>query len=415
MKFKKKTAMIISFALGTTMFATTALAEVISKNGYDQLKDSLKYTAESCTTKLSNYTMDISFVVKDNGTVLYSESGLNKYDVSKQAMENVNTRVENSKKTEQYYYADKNCNITKDDKQNIYYVTEYTSPRENRSFRDPFKDKQAGDIERIADALVGNLKDSVVVTQNADGSKQLSGSLSESQIPSLVNAVVSLQSKNAFGSRGNNESNMPKITKDIFVKEVKGNMLVNKDGLIQSVLGTGVISGKDDNGTEHTLTFELLGKLSDVNSTTVTKPDLSGKKTEKNVEQDYSKLTNPEKYAGKYKTDILIEKDNKFIKIGEKFLDITQVTSSSASGRYYEEYAKGYEDYGTDKKDFKFESKFEKEAGPCGGSFTGTSSSGDSIKGHLSIEQHSAKIYFNLDDNRRGNLIFDDQYSRVFN
>lgn len=412
MKFKKKTAMILSFALGTTMFATTALAEVVSKNGYDQLKDSLKYTADSCTAKLSNYTMDMSFVIKDNGTVLFSESSVNKYDVSKQAMENVNTRLENSKKTEQYYYADKNCNINKEDAQNIYYVTEYPSSHEVHSFENPFKNKQAGDVEKIADALVGNLKDSVVVTQNTDGSKQLSGSLSESQIPAIVNAVVSFQSKNTFSARRNDETNMPKITKDIFVKEVKGNMVVNKDGLIQNVLGTGVISGKDDNGTEHTLTFELLGKLSNVNSTTVNKPDLSGKKVEKNVQQDYSKLTNPEKYAGKYETDILTEKDGKLVKIGQKFLDITSVTSSGVSGRYYEEYTKGYEDYGTNKKDFKFEAKFEKD-NQTNGSFS--SISGDGIKGHISIEQHSAKIYFNLDSDRRGNLIFDDQYSRVFN
>lgn len=414
MKFKKKTAMILSFALGTTMFATTALAEVVSKNGYDQLKDSLKYTADSCTTKLSNYTMDGSFVIKDNGTVVFSNSTLAKYDVSKQAMENVSSRLENSKKTEDYYYADKNCNINKDDSQNIYRVTEYTSSREVHSFTNPFKEKEAGDVERIADALVGNLKDSVVVTQNTDGSKQLSGSLSESQIPSIVNAVVSLQAKQAFGGRHSSESNMPKITKDVFVKEVKGNMLVSKDGLIQNVLGTGVISGKDDSGTEHSLTFEILGKLSNVNSTAVTKPDLSGKKVEKNVEQDYSKLSNPEKYIGKYQTDILTEKDGKFVKIGEKFLDITAVTSSSVSGRYYEEYTKGYEDYGTNKKDFKFESKFEKDD-HTGGSFTGTGSAGDITKGHISIEQHSAKIYFNIDSDRSRNLISDDQYSRVFN
>ena len=154
---------------------------------------------------------------------------------------------------------------------------------------------------------------------------------------------------------------MPKISKDIFVKEVKGNMVINKDGLIQSVLGTGVISGKDENGKEHNLTFELLGKISNVNSTTVKKPDLSGKKVEKTVERDYNKLSNPEKYIGKYKTDILIEKENKFEKIGEKIVDITQLDDKSVSGNYHEEYAKGYEYYGTDKKDFKFSAKFDKD------------------------------------------------------
>ena len=154
---------------------------------------------------------------------------------------------------------------------------------------------------------------------------------------------------------------MPKITNDVFVKEIKGNMVTTKDGFIQSVLGTGVISGKDENGKEHKLTFELLAKMTDVNSTKVSKPDLTGKKVEKNIEQDYSKLSNPEKYIGKYKTDILIEKDGKFVKIGEKFIDVTAVDNKSISGRYYEEYTKGYEEYATNKKDFKFDAKFEKD------------------------------------------------------
>lgn len=413
MKFKKKTAMILSFAVGTLMFATTAMAEVVSKSGYDQLKDSLKYTAESCTTKLSNYTVDMSFVVKDNGTLIYSENSLNKYDASKKAMENVSTRVEGSTKKENYYYSDKNGFINKNSDQNVYYVSEYTSPKEVRSFENPFKQKEAADVERIADALVGNLKDSVIVTQNPDGSKELSGSLSEAQIPALVNAVVSLQSKNEFGNRPNNENNMPKITKDIFVKEVKGKMVTNKDGLIQSVLGTGILSGKDESGKEHNITFELLVKITGVNSTTVKKPDLSGKKVEKSIERDYDKLSNPSKYIGKYKTDILIEKDDKFQKIGERIVDIEKIDSKSVSGSYHEEYAKGYEEYATNKKDLKFSATFEKDH--FNAPFTATNSSGANVKGNISINPHSAKVYFNINENMNGNLISDGEYSRVFN
>ncbi|MBC2581402.1 hypothetical protein [Clostridium sp. DJ247] len=413
MKFKKKTAMILSFAVGTVMFATTAMAEVVSKSGYDQVKDSLKYTAESCTTKLSSYTADISFVIKDNGTVVSSQSSLNKFDVKNQAQENTSTNMEGSTKREMYHYEDKNGFITHNNEQNVYYVNEYTSPREISSFKNPFKEKQASDIERIADAVVGNLKDSVVVTQNPDGSKELYGSLSEAQIPALVNAAVSLQCKNTFGNRPNTENNMPKITQDIFVKEVKGTMVINKDGLIQSILGTGVLSGKDDDSKEHNLTFELLIKITDVNSTTVKKPDLSGKKVEKSIQKDYSKLSNPEKYIGKYKTDILIEKEGKFQKIGERFIDIEQIDDKSISGKYHEEYAKGYEDYSTNKKEFSFSGKFDKD--PFNVPFSGTSSSDNGVKGNLSIPPNSAKIYFNINENRNGNLLFDDQYSRVFN
>lgn len=418
MKLKKKSAVILSFVVGIVMFTSTAIAGVVSKSGYDELKHSVKYTAESCTTKLQNYTMDMSFIIKDNGKIISSENHLYKVDLSKQANEiivTIPTMLDESITEVEYSYSDKNVSISKNTNEDMYYLTEYASSHKNNSFKNPFKEKEAGDMEKIVDALVGSLKDAVVVKQNADGGKNLSGSISESQIPAVVNAVSSYGFKNQFGNtvnRVNNESSkIPKIAKDVYVKEVKGNMVTTKEGLIQNVLGTGVISGKEENGKEHKLTFEVLVKISDVNSTKVTKPDLSGKKVQKHTEKDYNKLSNTEKYIGKYKTDIIIEKDGKFEKIGEKIIDINAVNDKAASGRYYEEYVKGYESYGKNKKDFKFDAKLDKDTN---GSFT-SSSSNDSIKGYIRINYNSAKIYFGIDGNRRENILNDDEYSRIFN
>jgi hypothetical protein len=413
MKINKKSKIIISLALGSVMFTTTAIAQVISKSGYDQLKDSVKYTAESCSTNLSSYTIDTLFVIKDNGTVITSQGSLDKVDVSNQTKENITTSIEGGVKKDGYFYSDKSGYITRNSDQDIYYATEYTSPREIVAPTNPFKEKGASDMEKIADAIVGSLKDAVVVTESSDGSKTLSGSLSESQIPALINAVVSLQSKTEFSNGYNNQNPMPKITKDVFVKEIKGNMVTTKEGLIQSVLGSGVIVGTDENDKEHNLSFEVLAKITNVNLTKVNKPDLSGKKVEKNVERDYSKLSNPEKYIGKYKTDMILEKDGKFEKVGESILDITAMDSNGVSGRYYEEYAAGYEEYAKNKKDFKFDTKFEKDQ--FNGQFSVSSDSKNTIKGNISIDQGSPNIYFNIDSSRSSNIIFDCQYSKVFN
>lgn len=412
MKFKKKTAMILSFALGTTMLATTAIAEITSKSGYDQLKDSLKYTAESTATKLSSYTTDISFVLKADGNIISSESSLNKYAASKHAMETTTKRVDGKNKTDSYYYSDKNGRIDKNASEPIYYVTEFTSPQEVHSFTNPFKEKGADDVERIADILVGNLKDAVIVTEKSDGAKELSGSLNESQIPALINAVASLQSKNQFRSKQSGDNLVTNITKDIFVKEVTGKMIINKNGLVENIIGTGTLSGKDDNGKEHTIAFELSGKLYNVNSTTVNKPDLSGKKVEKNIEKDHNKLTNPSKYIGKYKTDIIIDKDVKFEKMGQKFIDITEITETTISGRYHEEYLKGYEAYAKNKNDFQFKATFDKNN--LNAPFTATDSSGNTIKGNIYVDQYSGKINFHIDENRNRNILSDGQFSRVF-
>lgn len=394
MKIKKKTAMITSFTLGLLMFATTAMAEIASKSGYDQAKDALKYSAESFTSKLSNYTIDISMNIKDNGKVIISENTVNKYDVTKNSCENFYTRINGSKKSEGYFYRDKDIMVDTSENQDLYFVTEYEGSNEGRVLRNPFEEKNAGDIEKIGDAIVGSLKDYVIVDEKTDGSKELSGSISEAQIPALVNAVTSymIKSTSFFNIGAQEEQIMPIITKDVYVKEVKGNMVVDKDGLIQNIFGTGVLYGKDDKGNEHTLTIELLGKVSNINSTTVNKPDLSGKKVQKHVQEDMNVLKNPEMYVGKYKNDIVIKEDGKFQKIGERIIDITHSDDKSVVGKYHEEYVEKYKDYSENKSDFNFDAKYTEEDNYS----ARFEVEGASSKGNIDLNRGEAKLYFGM-------------------
>ncbi|ARC85973.1 hypothetical protein U732_1807 [Clostridium argentinense CDC 2741] len=410
MKIKKKTAMITSFTLGLLMFATTAMAEISSKSGYDQAKDALKYSAESFTSKLSNYTIDISMNIKDNGKVIISENTVNKYDITKNSCENFYTRINGSKKSEGYFYRDKDIMVNTSENQDIYFVTEYEGSDEGRILRNPFEEKSAGDIEKIGDAIVGSLKDYVVVDEKTNGSKELSGSISEAQIPALVNAVTSymIKSTSFFNIDTQEEKVMPMITKDVYVKEVKGNMVVDKDGLIQNIFGTGVLSGKDDKGNEHTLTFELLGKVSNINSTAVNKPDLSGKKVEKYIQENMNVLKNPEMYVGKYKNDIVIKEDGKFQKIGERIIDITHSDHKSIGGTYHEEYGEGYKDYAGNKSDISFDAKYREE-GYYDAEFD---IEGSSDKGYINLNIGEAKFHFGMPVGDRD--WYNGEFTRVF-
>lgn len=412
MKFKKKTTMLISLALGTALFASTAIAEIVSKSGYDVLKDSIKYTAKSATSTLSNYSTDLSFTVKVDGNVLESEKTSVKYDIKNNAEESTNISTRGKDKNEYYNYSDSNCRISKLSGEDTYYVTEFTTPIKGGVFTNPFEEEGAEDIEKIVDILVGDLKDAVIVTEKSDGGKELSGSLSESQIPALINALVSLEFKQQFASGSNTNANIPRVTKDIYVKNVSGKMLVNEAGLIETVNGEGTIVGKDENGKEHTMTLELTGKLYNVNSTVVKKPNLSGKKVEKTVQKDYSTLTNPEKYIGKYKNNMIIENNGKFEKIGERVLEITSATETSISGRYYEVYNKGYENYASNKKDFTFTSKIEENS--FNGTFTATDASGKAIEGSIYLDNYSGKIDLNIAERMDSSILPDSIFNRIF-
>lgn len=407
---KKRTAMIVSLAVGTLMFATTALAEISSKSGYEQLKDGVKVTAESLTEKSSSFTADMSFVLKDNGNVVMSRNSVSKCDVKNNMWETKETNIEGKNKRESYIYNDSNSSIVFDSNRDVYNVTEWDGKADNKSSRNPFKEKEAGDIEKIVDALVANLRDYVVVSQNPDGSKVISGSLNESQIPALINAVVSFQMKNNLKWRVD-QLGLPVVTKDIYISEIKGKMVVDKNGVMQSILGTGVLKGKDEQDKEHNMTFEVLGKVSNIDSTVVKKPDLKGKKVEKNVAHRSNGIQNPEMYIGTYKNDIISQKDGKFQKIGERVLEITKFENKTISGRYHEEYKKGFEEYASKARDINFEAELKQDG--LFGEFKYSNTSGKSGEGSINVDERTAKIHFYFNEGNTGSQYYDSMFNKV--
>ncbi|MDP4127073.1 MAG: hypothetical protein Q8912_09035, partial [Bacillota bacterium] len=64
---------------------------------------------------------------------------------------------------------------------------------------------------------------------------------------------------------------------DINVETVTSTGNINKDDIITSQNAQIVVSGKDAQGTQHTLTFNLDLNLSNINATTPDKIDLTGK------------------------------------------------------------------------------------------------------------------------------------------
>jgi hypothetical protein len=418
MKTKKKTVILVGFILGAVLFTTTALADIVTKSGYDQLKDALKLTAENCSDKFDSFTWELSYAIQDNGKILASENSTEKYDRKKSATESIShsERV-NGQKYNSNSFRDRTSIITYSASDQTCYVTEFTQERKPQEvfFTNPFKENRAEDIEKIADALVGSLKDYVVVTENPDGGKLLSGSLTEVQIPPLVNAVASFYSKQEFTGYGDSNDRRPYITRDIFVKEIKGTASLNKDGILESILGTVVLSGKDEQGEVHSISIEVLGKLTDINATTVSKPDLTGKNIIKNTVKEEKfgpEISNPQKFIGKFKNDILIEKDGKFVKLGERFIEITQMDNQTVAGRYYEEYKQGFEEYAGNKLEFNFDARFD-DNNPQQVKFDYTDESGTKKQGNIYFDIYSGKLNLGFESQKMGRTMFDSTFSLV--
>ena len=109
---------------------------------------------------------------------------------------------------------------------------------------------------------MGNLKDIVQVAE-ADGKKMYTANLTESQVPATVNALSSFALKYSLMD-GRNEQGIPNLASDIYVKDAGAKVIENKNGLIESAVGSINFVGKDKNGTERSFSLEISIDITDV-------------------------------------------------------------------------------------------------------------------------------------------------------
>ncbi|MHB1453274.1 MAG: hypothetical protein ACYCYM_04880 [Saccharofermentanales bacterium] len=373
MKKNKKILMSVSLIAGLLLIMSTAFADSINKSAYEQLKDTIRSTASNLTESMANSTLKTTVVLKDNETTILSQINTVKSDPENGSTETITvTEYLGQPASQSYNFSDKTGHITYDAASDTYYVTEYTNMNPGNGTvlgENPFDTEYAADMEKIFDALVGNLKNYVVVTVNEDGSKEFSGSLTDAQIPALINAIVSFASKQYFESTsyassdysmreaGISESKniFPEMSGDISVKSVSGKVTVNKDGVIDSAFLSGVLSGADADGNIHDLSLEALVLMQDINTTVVQKPDLTGKNVvvSKDTYVDTTALS--QKFVGTYKCNIIEETPDTLLKIGERTLVVTEIADGRVKGSYTETYIAGYEDRLNDQSEFTFD------------------------------------------------------------
>jgi len=389
----KKVVMATSLVLGVMMLSIPTFAELNSKTGYDRLKDSVKATAEVLTNKANNYTSEISITVKDNDKVLFSSTSKSKIDNTKDAMETTESAKEFGAEKNRYYYRD-NKNSVSLGENNVYYVSEYANENDYHvSPSNPFYEENAADIEKIVDAALAGLKDNVTVIEK-DSGKDFSGTISENQVPALINTVSSYVFKTRFlgDMRRAEQNGLPQITNDIYIKSVSGKATANKQGILENLFATATLSGKEKNGTNHDLSVEILIEVSDVNKTAVNFPDLAGKKVEKNIIQNNPILTDVSSFVGKYKSDIVVRENGKFVKIGERNVTIAHGDSKTIEGRYYEVYLDGYSKNHSP-IEFTFSADFQQNQ-KGSAQFTFTNSAGKVENGHIYLNQNDGNINF---------------------
>ncbi len=458
MKLKKKALISLSVAVGVAVLATTALVGAVNESAYTQLKNAVKTTSAKVAAEDGNFTQNTVVTLMDNGVVLLRTTSSSKAAGSANEQSSVTeTKGGTTQTTYSFYNASKN--IYYDSYSDTYFVNEWTSPMvgasdssgaplldakgyavdsaTNYDTQDPLAQENVKDLERILDAFVGNLKDYVSVTENADGSRTFTGSLSDTQIPALINAIASFATKQYLTSNGmaqpmtavdstgvmiegktdpdgvvypnatENRYGLPSLTGDIFVKSVSGTATTDADGVLTGGDLAVVLSGTDADGVAHDLSLRIQASMTGIGTTVVTEPDLTGKKVQitKNdpgVVQD--KLT--AEFVGTYRNDIVTKIDGAFAKIGERTIVIESITADTVKGSYTETFNDGVEGYVP--LTFTFEAP---NSGYFNINFTYTDANGTLIGGNMYFDATNASIQFQPMDSKG---VTNSTFPRVF-
>lgn len=354
MKFKKRGATIAAFALGATILVTSAFADIMLGSGYNSLKNSMKSTMTKLTSEVESFSANATITFKMDGNVIEESSSNGKFDIVNNMRESEESNFNKGESREGYWYTDGEKRIYKNDDGSYNVIERQKNTNENEEVvKNPFEDEQVRDMEKIVDAFVGNLQDAIQV-EESDGKKMYIGNLTETQIPSVVNSISSFVFKYSLLDQWQaKQLGVPYPKSNIYLVDAMGKAIENEDGIIESGIFTANISAQDEKGVEHIYSLEISMDIKDINNTVVKTPDLDGKTV------TYSKegFEFDDKYIGKYKNDIIIEKDNSFEKVGERFVEINSIENGNLKGKYYEVYK---EDYKADNvRSFHFYSNYE--------------------------------------------------------
>lgn len=341
MKISKRTVSFIAFLLGAMIFTVAAAADVAVGSGYTGAKTAVKTTVAKLDGEVDNFSGSFYINIQVDDRMLIANREEFKFDNEHYMSEKISETQEPGRDKGSFYFyedAEQYVYYYPNEPEAKYYVQSRKIAEGTSLLGNPFEDEYAKDLEKILDAFVGTLKDTVQVEASED-SKMYIVTMGETQVPALVNALASFVFKYSIASSYSAEEiGLPEITNDIYVTEISGKALENGEGMVESVIGSIGLCGKDENGGLHEVRIEIAGELFDINSTVITPPELN---EENSVTSRISNMLN-EAYIGTYKRDIVEREGNGFVKTGEAILEILTATEDEVTGRYYETYREGY-------------------------------------------------------------------------
>lgn len=321
MKNKKRNVMI-SFVVGVVMLSTAAFANYSNANGYTVYKEALKKLV-----KEENYTMNAKMSILFDSTPMYTSTVVEKYDKNGDVKLNQTTKdtsfaIDHESTYGNYYQDGMNIRSYKSDENNdssgesgkTYHVDDVN--KDNNPYRtfnigydndDENKeriDKMVFFAEKVADMVVGDLKNNFIYLSDENGVYNYTMQLDTFQIPEIVGAGLDVAFSN-IRQQSRNIADMDEDREEYYLlqlgdsPEVEGancRVSVDEEGRIVSNKLDATLLGKDENGKPHRLKVEIELNMSEYGTTIPERLDLD-------------KLPNVRYYSESDKNEAEITKD----------------------------------------------------------------------------------------------------------
>lgn len=280
---KKLTTILATVAVGGVLLGTSAYAAISSSSGYDVYKQAFKNTYG-----VSSITPRTAVTVKDNGKLVLKVDSVSEIDKANNSMSNNVTVSSGGLQKTMEIYSQDGKTIMKSSDSDVYNVMDNSGKRIHRMDRKEEDPERFEDIENVVDAFAGSVQNFINLSENPDGTKEVSLQMSDTQVSPVINAAASLVVRNtgkgghSGGHMGNVfdsslQEQLPKLVDNIKVSRVEVEAKINKGNLIQEQSEIFVITGTDSSGKTHEVVVDIDTDFSNYNSTKPDKVDLSGK------------------------------------------------------------------------------------------------------------------------------------------
>ncbi|WP_324823282.1 hypothetical protein [Sinanaerobacter sp. ZZT-01] len=276
LRHKKHFVTLVCLVVGMLVLTTAVYANYDDAKGYTNYKDSLKHLLFEADNYTLNYQAKIKMDDEMIQTLIGNEklAGKNRSHYEKSG----DSSDEKSRVYDYYTFTEGNKYYSYYPETNTYYEGKISSDRSGSLMGsdDATVKKAVRFTELLADTLIGDLKNNVILESSKDGVKEYSIHVSGNQIPEIVNAGLSL-AFTASNSEDYENDVTSKFGNEPYIDNVNMRVTLDEKGrLINNELEASLV-GIDQNGKKHKGTMEVTVDITDYESTKADVFDPEGK------------------------------------------------------------------------------------------------------------------------------------------